>query len=110
MKQRIIFQQGIADLHPGYFALVMATGIVSIASYLMGMEEFYVNLLENPAVTKCIISHLLEIYKDVYGMFLDAVGPYVQMVEVGDDLGGKDNLLISPEMYREFYKPYHRRL
>ena len=38
MKQRIIFQQGIADLHPGYFALVMATGIVSIASYLMGME------------------------------------------------------------------------
>jgi uroporphyrinogen decarboxylase len=27
------------------------------------------------------------------------------MVEVGDDLGGKDNLLISPEMYREFIKP-----
>ena len=38
-------------------------------------------------------------------MFLDSVGPYVQMVEVGDDLGGRDNLLISPEMYREFIKP-----
>jgi uroporphyrinogen decarboxylase len=83
----------------------LSEGFLERPSNLMGMEEFYVNLLENPAVTKCIIAHLLEIYKDVYGMFLDAVGPYVQMVEVGDDLGGKDNLLISPEMYREFIKP-----
>jgi tellurite resistance protein TehA-like permease len=30
--------RGIADLHPGYFALVMATGIVSIASFLLEME------------------------------------------------------------------------
>jgi tellurite resistance protein TehA-like permease len=28
---------GLATLHPAYFAMVMATGIVSIASYLMGM-------------------------------------------------------------------------
>ncbi len=35
---RNIVEQGIADLHPGYFALVMATGIVSIASYLLEME------------------------------------------------------------------------
>jgi tellurite resistance protein TehA-like permease len=27
---------GIADLHPAYFALVMATGIVSIAAFLLG--------------------------------------------------------------------------
>jgi tellurite resistance protein TehA-like permease len=35
---RSIVEQGIAGLHPGYFALVMATGIVSIASYLLEME------------------------------------------------------------------------
>ncbi len=29
--------QGIRDLYPGYFALVMATGIVSIAAHLLGM-------------------------------------------------------------------------
>jgi uroporphyrinogen decarboxylase len=83
----------------------LSEGFLERSSNLMGMEEFYINLLENPAVAKSIISHLLEIYKDVYGMFLDAVGPFVQMVEVGDDLGGNDNLLISPEMYREFIKP-----
>lgn len=35
MRQTI--EQGIANLYPGYFALVMATGIVSIAAYLEGM-------------------------------------------------------------------------
>lgn len=37
-----------ADLHPAYFALIMATGIVSIAAYLLGMDFlafplFYLN-------------------------------------------------------------------
>ncbi|HXF62786.1 MAG TPA: tellurite resistance/C4-dicarboxylate transporter family protein, partial [Caldilineaceae bacterium] len=31
------FRQGVAGLFPGYFALVMATGIVSVASALLGM-------------------------------------------------------------------------
>ena len=34
---RSIIRDGIADLYPGYFALIMATGIVSIATYLLEM-------------------------------------------------------------------------
>ena len=36
MIQRI--RDGIRDFYPGYFALVMATGIVSLSSYFQGME------------------------------------------------------------------------
>ena len=36
-KLENIVKQGISALHPGYFALVMATGIISIATYLLGM-------------------------------------------------------------------------
>jgi tellurite resistance protein TehA-like permease len=35
---RLKLDRGIASLHPGYFALVMATGIVSIAGQLLGLE------------------------------------------------------------------------
>ncbi len=43
----------VADLFPGYFALVMATGIVSIASHLLGFPRFaWALLLVNlPAYT-----------------------------------------------------------
>ena len=37
-KLKNTFEQGISDLFPGYFALVMATGIVSIAANLLRME------------------------------------------------------------------------
>jgi uroporphyrinogen decarboxylase len=83
----------------------MPGGFLEHSCNLMSMEAFFVTLMYEPEIAQCIIYHLLEIYKDVYTIFLEAVGPYVQMVEVSDDLGSQDNLLISPEMYREFLKP-----
>jgi tellurite resistance protein TehA-like permease len=32
-----LVRQGVSDLYPGYFAMVMATGIISIAAQLLGM-------------------------------------------------------------------------
>jgi tellurite resistance protein TehA-like permease len=37
MVIRKVIERGVRDLSPGYFALVMATGIVSIAAHLHGM-------------------------------------------------------------------------
>ena len=83
----------------------MSPGFLDRACQLMGMTEFMMTLALAPDVAHCIVAHLTEIYMGVYAMFLDAVGPYVQMVEVGDDLGTQNAMLISPKMYREFIKP-----
>jgi uroporphyrinogen decarboxylase len=85
-------------------------GFLDRASQLMEMSEFMMALALYPEVAQAIIDHILEIYKEVYGMFLDAVGSYVQMVEVGDDLGTQESLLISPRMYRKFIKPAEQEL
>src|SRR5450756_3034383 len=37
VKLKESLENEVRNLYPGYFALVMATGIVSIASYLQGM-------------------------------------------------------------------------
>lgn len=88
----------------------LSEGFLERSCYLMGMAEFLETLALIPDVAQCIITHLLEIYKDVYTIFLDAVGMYVQMVEVGDDLGTQQSTLISPNMYREFIKPAEKEL
>jgi uroporphyrinogen decarboxylase len=85
-------------------------GFLDRACQLMEMSEFMMALALTPDVVRSIIAHLLETYKGIYGMFLDATGPYVQMVEIGDDLGTNRSLLISPRMYREFIKPAEREL
>ena len=88
----------------------LTAGFLDRAQQLMGMAEFLTALALAPEVAHSIIAHLLAIYKEVYAMFLDAVGPFVQMVEVADDLGAQRSLLISPAAYREFIKPADREL
>lgn len=88
----------------------LSEGFLDRSSQLMGMAEFMMTLALAPDVAHSIITHLLKIYKNVYAMFLGAIGPYVQMVEVGDDLGTQNSLLISPTMYREFIKPAEKEL
>ena len=75
------------------------------AFMLIGMPEFLMLMADNPAAADRLIAHLLEYNLGVYTLFLEAVGPYVQTVEVGDDLGSQQNLLTSPAMYRRFIKP-----
>ncbi len=91
------------------FALVarnpITYGFLDRGFNLMGMEAFLTLMITSPQVVDRIIEHLLDFYMGVYGMFLEAVGQYVQVVEVGDDLGSQQNLLISPKMYARFIKP-----
>jgi uroporphyrinogen decarboxylase len=100
--------------HKTDYALVarnpLTFGFLDRACALCGMANFMMLMASSPDVAKAIISHELQIALDTYRMFLDAVGPYVQMVEVGDDLGSQQNLLISPAMYRRFIKPAEKAL
>jgi len=41
---------------------------------------------------------------------LKAVGPYIDIVLFGDDLGSQNGPLLSPQMYRDYYKPYHMKM
>lgn len=54
--------------------------------------------------------NLFQIHFKNLEKWMSAVGPYVDIVLFGDDLGGQQGPLISPDAYREFYKPYHRKL
>ncbi len=60
---------------------------------------------------------VLELSEKLYAIhlkslekWLGAVGPYIDVVLFGDDLGAQQGPLISPEAYREYYKPYHKKL
>jgi uroporphyrinogen decarboxylase len=88
----------------------LSYGLRERACMLMELSEFMMALALSPAVAECIVAHLLDIYQGVYSMFLDVAGPYVDVVEVGDDLGSQQALLISPDMYRRFFKPAERAL
>ena len=58
-KLSIAVKQGIRDLFPGYFSLVMATGIVSIAAHLLELEGAAQVLFDINKITYGILCFLI---------------------------------------------------
>lgn len=59
LNQPNAFSRAAADLFPGYFALVMATGIIAIACFLLGMKTLALVLLVINVVAYVVLCFLL---------------------------------------------------
>jgi uroporphyrinogen decarboxylase len=77
---------------------------------LRGHETFLLDLAENPALAQALMERITEHQIARFDRYVARVGPYVQVINVSDDLGGQQSGLISTRMYRELVKPYHARL
>ncbi|UCF99712.1 MAG: methyltransferase [Spirochaetaceae bacterium] len=74
-------------------------------------EEFYVSHLTRKEYIREIFELTLEIQMKNIEMYWQAVGERIQVIEInGNDFGAQNGPFISPQMYRELYKPYHKRM
>jgi len=77
---------------------------------LRGYDTFMMDLLLNPALAEAIMDRLVEAYCRRFDHWIAAVGEYVDVINVNDDLGQQDRLLISPKVYRKLIKPYQKKI
>jgi uroporphyrinogen decarboxylase len=83
--------------------------IFGLASWLRGPARFYMDFLLEPDFLGELLDRLLEYALRLARSALDAVGRYVDVIKVADDLGTESTLLISPDHYRTFIKPRQRK-
>lgn len=84
--------------------------LMEIGQYLYRMDNFLEMLVGEPRRVHAFLDRLTELHLANLERFLNAVGPYIDIVLFGDDLGGQNGPLLSPRMYREFFQPRHREL
>jgi len=84
--------------------------LLEMGQFLYRMDRFMEMLAGEPHRAHAFLDRLLEMHLANLERFLAAVGPYIDIIVFGDDLGGQNRPLISPRMYREFFKPRHSRL
>ncbi|MCE5252012.1 methyltransferase [bacterium] len=70
-------------------------------------DNFFMLLASEPLKAHRFLDKLMEIHLAALERFLGAVGEYIDIIVFGDDLGMQTGPLISPRMYREFFKPRH---
>jgi uroporphyrinogen decarboxylase len=77
---------------------------------LVDMEEFFVKMYTDPDVCEAIIARCCEFYLEVdRRTFADNPGK-IDMYFMGNDFGSQRALLMSPDMWRKFYKPHVAKL
>jgi uroporphyrinogen decarboxylase len=76
---------------------------------LRGLDTILMDLLVNPDFVHALLERLLEINMIATGRFLDAAGGYIQVFKASDDLATQQGLMMSPESYRTFLKPVHKK-
>ena len=75
-----------------------------------GYENFLVNLYTEPELIEYYLDKLTDAYIVMMERYLDAVGDYVQIVQSNDDFGTQMGMLISPEIYRKYFKSRHAKI
>ncbi len=85
-------------------------GIWERACYLCGFTRMLEGLLREPEFLHAVLRRITDLCKLSLGRYLDLVGPYIQIIKMGDDLGTQNGPQMSPRTYRDVIEPYHREL
>jgi uroporphyrinogen decarboxylase len=113
-------ESGLKELAAGAKALRESTdraivglfggNMFEIPQMLYRMDNYLLATGMYPDKVAELSEKLYQIHLKNLELWMSAVGPYIDVVLFGDDLGGQQGPLIGPEAYREYYKPYHKKL
>jgi uroporphyrinogen decarboxylase len=84
--------------------------LLEIGQFLYRIDNFLMLLAGNPKRAHEFLDRLVELHLANLERYLRAVGPYIDVIVFGDDLGMQNGPQISRAMYQEFFKPRHGRM
>ncbi len=94
------------------FAIMGGFGgnILESGQSLRGWDTFMMDLMINRSFAEDLMDKLIEVHLVNLKKYLQAVGDYIQIIQMGDDLGTQHSPQLSPDLYRELIKPRHSRI
>lgn len=98
------------DAQEEYHLRFRIGSVFEIAWQLRGMQEFLMDLVNQPEIPAYIMERLTEVYVENTKRVLDLAGDRLDMVYFYDDVATQQNLMISARMWRKLIKPLHVRI
>jgi len=94
------------------YALMLNGGgsIYEWAQGLRGWDVFMMDLASDPVFAGTLLQKLVEANIRRLEQILPVVEGTIQVIQVGDDLGMQDGPQLSPRLYRQVVKPWHKEL
>lgn len=77
---------------------------------LRGYDNFLIDLYYNRKFALALLDKITETALVKWDFILGEIGEYIQVAAQGDDIGMQQSTYISPEMYRKYIKPLHKKI
>jgi len=93
-------------------ALAIAAGcnLFEWGTFLRRMDNFLMDLYAAPAEVEKLLDALMEQHLATLEKICETVGDIADVLRFGDDLGMDNGPFMSPEIYRQLFKPRHKQL
>ncbi len=91
------------------YAVVAMTGVNPHEQcfQMRGLDTWLADLAGDPEFAHALLRKMVDVMLAGLRGLLQAAGPYLDMVVMGDDLGMQDRPMMSPATYRRLLKPFH---
>lgn len=113
-------EEGLEELEAGAKALYESTdraiiglfggNLFEVPQFFYRIDNYLMKMGLDPEGCEVLSETLCDFYLPRIEKWLAAVGPYIDVMLFGDDLGGQNGPLTSPDMYRRYFKPWHAKL
>ncbi len=77
---------------------------------LLGMENMYMKMYDQPELVDAVMEHLVDYYAAVNWRIFDAAAHLIDVFFIGNDLGSQTGPLLSPKLFERFVLPHLERL
>jgi uroporphyrinogen decarboxylase len=89
---------------------MFGSSLLERGTQLFRHENFYYMLAAEPEKAKKILGMVTEVYIERLETFLRTYGDFIDIIQFGDDLGMQTGPQISPQMFRDIFKPFHQKI
>ena len=88
----------------------ICAGMLEMGQWLCGFEKFYCDLAANRPLAEALCDKIIELKMQYWEKALDELGDVVDVIQEGDDYGAQRGLQVSPNIWRQVFKPRLRQL
>ncbi len=91
-----------------YFVVAaqVGNGVFELGCWLRGYDQILLDLGTDSEFWHAFCRKVVEVNARLGELYFGEIGPYVDMVLIGDDLALQDGPFMSPAMFRRLVKPY----
>lgn len=79
------------------------TGIMGDSYRMVGFENFLLNIAMNPELIHTLIDRMTEMYLELNNKYFATLKGKMEIWFFGNDFGSQESMLMSPEMWEEFF-------